>query len=58
MTTNKAGRPALGDDERMDPRPIRCKLSEWQTWQAAAKRRGKTLSAWLRELANRAAKRK
>lgn len=34
---------------------LRVKESESKRWKAAAKRAGKTLAAWLRDLANEAA---
>lgn len=39
------------------PVTIRATADERAVWAAAAERAGKTLSDWLRQLANRAAKR-
>jgi uncharacterized protein (DUF1778 family) len=34
---------------------VRVSVSEKRAWRAAAKKRGRTLSDWLRDVANRAA---
>lgn len=54
--SKKLGRPVTKGGK--DPaRSIRVPDEEWQAWQATAERRGMSLAAWLRALANRAVRR-
>ncbi len=52
------GRPPLDPaDAKSQVYQLRMTAAEREAWEAAAKRAGKTLSAWIRERLNRAAKR-
>ncbi len=47
-------RPPVPDAEKQKLRRVRVSDDEWEAWQRVA---GGNVSAWLRELANKAAKR-
>lgn len=49
----KRGRPKIAKPKRF--RGLMCTDEEWETWQRVAGAR--KVSAWIRDLANRAAKR-
>jgi hypothetical protein len=52
----KRGRPIVGDEPESVKLQIRLTPTERADWETAAKRsKHKTLSAWLRSVANRAA---
>lgn len=54
----KRGRPVLPEGEAAEERlQVRAKAAEKAEWQAAADRAGMSLSAWIRDRLNRAAKR-
>jgi predicted HicB family RNase H-like nuclease len=54
----RMGRPPLDPaDAKSQVYQLRMTAAEREAWEAAAKRAGKTLSAWIRERLNRAAKR-
>jgi hypothetical protein len=54
---NRRGRPAKPEGETLDAiiPMTRCKASEREAYNAAAKRAGLTLSEWLRQTLNKAA---
>lgn len=58
---DKPGRPpvseGLGPQEKTPIHNLRVSDAEWGRWKAAADSLGLSLSAWLRDLANKAAKR-
>ena len=49
-----AGRKPIAD-EAMVNQNFRCLPSQWERWKAAADAAGKSLSQWLRDLADKAA---
>jgi len=57
MENKRMGRPPLSGEAMDQVYQIRMTASERDQWTTAAKRAGKSLSAWIRERLNRAAKR-
>lgn len=54
----KRGRPSLSVDERAEERlELRVKSADKDAWQESASQSGMSLSAWIRDRLNKAAKR-
>jgi hypothetical protein len=53
----RPGRPKLPKEVSYNLRAIRCTDAEWELFNKAAKRADLTVSAWLRDVASRAAQR-
>lgn len=58
MDEPKRGRPIKGDEPESLKLQIRLTPSERADWDAAADRAGKPISTWLRDVANKASKRR